>query len=154
MTPGELAERLGGADATVSVMVKRMLREDRPLIERIASPTDRRSVLVALSHEGWALLQRTAPGTSRAATRLIGCPLPIPTLVRLFGFWRDIGLRGLDFNAISGSVGWFLLYRVFLAILLTIRFRMDELKRRSEVRAYWRALGETGRGSQLSIDRG
>ena len=62
MTPGELAERLGVADATVSVMVKRMLREDRPLIERISSPTDRRSVLVALSHEGWALLQRTAPG--------------------------------------------------------------------------------------------
>ncbi len=75
-------------------------------------------------------------------------------LVRLFGFWLYIGLRGLDFNAISGSVGWFLLYLVFLAILLTIRFRMDELKCRSEVRAYWRALGETGRGSQLSIDRG
>lgn len=119
---------------------------------RCANPGEGASFMIWLVLPGFILGGATmALGFAHDWVRTLSQGVP---LVRLFGFWRDIGLRGLDFNAISGSVGWFLLYRVFLAILLTIRFRMDELKRRSEVRAYWRALGETGRGSQLSTDRG
>lgn len=61
VSTGRLAAHLGVADATVSVMVKRMLAEETPLISRRADPEDRRAVLVGLTKTGKALLDRSLP---------------------------------------------------------------------------------------------
>lgn len=61
-------------------------------------------------------------------------------LVRLFTFWRDVGLRGLTFMEIAGSVGSFLFYLVFLGVLITIRFLFEERRQRKVVRQYWKDL--------------
>ena len=44
VSTGRLAAHLGVSDATVSVMVKRMLAEETPLIARYADPEDRRGL--------------------------------------------------------------------------------------------------------------
>ena len=61
VSTGRLAAHLGVADATVSVMVKRMLAEETPLIARYADPDDRRAVLVGLTKAGETLLDRHLP---------------------------------------------------------------------------------------------
>lgn len=61
VSTGRLAAHLGVSDATVSVMVKRMLAEETPLIARYADPDDRRAVLVGLTKAGEALLDRHLP---------------------------------------------------------------------------------------------
>lgn len=61
VSTGRLAAHLGVSDATVSVMVKRMLAEETPLIARHADPEDRRAVLVGLTKAGEGLLDRLLP---------------------------------------------------------------------------------------------
>lgn len=61
MTVRELAESLGVADPTISIMIKRMLGEADPLIRRIANPADKRSILITLTETGNALIDAALP---------------------------------------------------------------------------------------------
>lgn len=56
LSAGTLAQTLKVSDATVSIMVKRMLREDEPLVRRTPSGLDHRAVEIELTERGAALL--------------------------------------------------------------------------------------------------
>ncbi|MDO5532429.1 MarR family winged helix-turn-helix transcriptional regulator [Sutterella sp.] len=62
---GTISAQLGVAPATISVMVGRMLREDRPLISTSTSDRDARSTLVRLSPAGKRLLDKSLPAHYR-----------------------------------------------------------------------------------------
>lgn len=66
-----LAHFLGVTGATVSVMVTRMLEEPVPLIQRIPSPHDGRSVLVGLTQQGDMLLDRVIPEHFKRVSRMV-----------------------------------------------------------------------------------
>lgn len=61
MTIQAIAESLGVAAPTISIMIKRMLREPRPLITRLLNPSDKRSVLIALSEVGIERINEALP---------------------------------------------------------------------------------------------
>lgn len=61
MTSSELAMRIGVTNATVSVMVKRMLTAESPLISMIQNNEDGRSRLISLTTEGLKLIQKALP---------------------------------------------------------------------------------------------
>ena len=63
-------------------------------------------------------------------------------LVHTFAFWRDIGLRGIDFAGMSGAIGQFLFYLLFLAGLVSLRFWHEGRERRKAVKLAWRQLNE------------
>ena len=63
-------------------------------------------------------------------------------LVHTFAFWRDIGLRGIDFAGMSGAIGTFLFYLLFLAGLVSLRFWHEGRERRKAVKLAWRQLSE------------
>ena len=63
-------------------------------------------------------------------------------LVHVFAFWRDIGLRGIDFAGMSGAIGAFLFYLLFFAGLVSLRFWHEGRERRKAVKLAWRQLSE------------
>lgn len=60
-TSSDLALRIGVASATVSIMVKRMLNANQPLIVTHSNQLDGRSRLISLSDEGYNLIQTILP---------------------------------------------------------------------------------------------
>ena len=61
MSSGMLAHHLGVTDATVSIMVSRMLKESEPLVVRRVSKLDRRAVVVSITPAGEDLLKSVLP---------------------------------------------------------------------------------------------
>ena len=113
---------------------------------RCSTPGDEASFMIWLVPPGFILGGATmAIGFAQPWMQFLSKGIP---LVRLFSFWRDVGLRGLEFSAVAASIGWFLLYLVFLGVLVGIRFRLDERRRRKEVRAFWRELAAAGPAKQ------
>ena len=72
MSVGMLAQCLGVSDATVSIMVSRMLKESRPLVRRTVSTLDRRAVTVAITDEGESVLESVLPRHQHTILRFAG----------------------------------------------------------------------------------
>lgn len=70
---------------------------------KCANPGEGAGFMIWLVPPGFILGGATmAIGFAHPWVRFLSQGIP---LVRLFSFWRDVGLRGLDFMAIAGSVG-------------------------------------------------
>ena len=69
---GMLARALGVRDATTSIMVSRMLKEEKPLIERTVSGLDRRAVEVRLTAEGSDVLASALKAHRKACADFAG----------------------------------------------------------------------------------
>ena len=79
---------------------------------RCANPGVGASFMIWLVPPGFILGGSTmAQGFAHPWVRTLSEGIP---LVHTFAFWRDVGLRGIDFAGMSGSVGRFLFYLVFL----------------------------------------
>lgn len=72
MSVGMLARALGVRDATTSIMVSRMLKEEKPLIERTVSGLDRRAVEVRLTAEGSDVLASALKAHRKACADFAG----------------------------------------------------------------------------------
>ena len=63
-------------------------------------------------------------------------------LVWIFNFWRDIGLRGIDWAGMADLWGCFFGYLTFIALLVGIRFWREEVKMMADRKD---ALGDPAR---------
>src|SRR3989304_854401 len=70
LTMWEIGEKLSVTRTNVTGLVDGLQRDN--LVQRLAHPEDRRSLLVVLQPEGEALLQRALPGTWRRMGDLLG----------------------------------------------------------------------------------
>lgn len=61
-------------------------------------------------------------------------------LVWIFNFWRDIGLRGIDWAGMADLWGCFLGYLTFIALLVGIRFWREEVKMMADRKDAWETL--------------
>ena len=61
-------------------------------------------------------------------------------LVWIFNFWRDIGLRGIDWAGMADLWGFFLGYLTFIALLVSIRFWREEVKMMTDRKDAWETL--------------
>ncbi len=66
LTTGEIARSIGVSDATVSIMITRMLREFEPLVQKDRSSDDKRSVSITLTDAGNRRLNEVLPDHHRA----------------------------------------------------------------------------------------
>lgn len=57
----KLATELGVSNATTSIMIKRMLKEEKPLIKREQSGIEKNSYLISLTQKGSELLDMVLP---------------------------------------------------------------------------------------------
>lgn len=61
-------------------------------------------------------------------------------LVWIFNFWRDIGLRGIDWAGMADLWGCFFGYLTFIALLVGIRFWREEVKMMADRKDAWETL--------------
>ena len=61
-------------------------------------------------------------------------------LVWIFKFWRDIGLRGIDWAGMADLWGCFFGYLTFIALLVGIRFWREEVKMMVDRKDAWETL--------------
>ena len=107
---------------------------------RCTNPGGGASFMIWLVPPGFILGGATmAVGFAHPWVRAISEGIP---LVHVFAFWRDIGLRGIDFAGMSGAIGGFLFYLLFLAGLVSLRFWHEGRERRKAVKLAWRQLAE------------
>lgn len=107
---------------------------------RCTNPGGGPSFMIWLVPPGFILGGATmAVGFAHPWVRAISEGIP---LVHTFAFWRDIGLRGIDFAGMSGAVGTFLFYLLFLAGLVSLRFWHEGRERRKAVKLAWQQLAE------------
>lgn len=74
-------------------------------------------------------------------------------LVWIFNFWRDIGLRGIDWAGMADLWGCFLGYLTFIALLVGIRFWREEVKMMADGKTLGKpcATWKTHRRSPISF---
>ena len=68
-------------------------------------------------------------------------------LVWIFNFWRDIGLRGIDWAGMADLWGCFFGYLTFIALLVGIRFWREEVKMMAYRKDAWETLRDVENAS-------